>query len=179
MTRPRLSILTGGSVILTVLFLSQLSCVSRRGATVENLRRVSRALEDFELRHGALPASLEELALPVSDLRDGNGEPFVLYRNDYRPRKRHGLDPTWMDWQYPQAIVVGMAAPTSHHVLDSENRWYALARGVDDGRLEIVSHTARPTAPMPGPSVLRARPAELTDFDGGVPGPEREFRGCV
>ena len=103
---------------------------SRRGATVERLRVVRKALESYRAQNGRLPLKLEDLGLGASELVDGAGRPFVYAvragDSNSVPTRR-------------ERLIVTMSAPTGHLPLVPEKwdgKWaYAV---VEDASSNLV-----------------------------------------
>ena len=122
------------------------SIVNPRGKTVENLRVVKMAIEDYRRAKGALPDSLAALELPAKFLRDGSGRDFVwsgrVATYGYAPGKG-------------ATILVGMSSPVSR-LLGNDEWWYAVIRTSNDEILISCGTELREVAPFePAGAFLR------------------------
>ena len=107
--------------------ISQLTLPSRRGNTVQHLRVVLAALQEYQLNHGRLPESLEELEISPDELEDGTGRWFV-----YASTKTVQEDFPFQD----VSPVVSMSRATGHFLFDPEKWRYAIVQS-GTGELSI------------------------------------------
>ncbi|MBN1972701.1 MAG: hypothetical protein JW787_03625 [Sedimentisphaerales bacterium] len=102
-----------------------------RGRTVQNLRVLQHALEEYQQKEGKLPQTLDELDLADAAKLDGNGNPFLLVNRDVADGYPAGRG---------HFIIVGMSEPATLNQSD-ESWWYAIViRYPGDNKLVIDAY---------------------------------------